>query len=164
MSLVHTPSGEAFPRRRLLALAGLGGAAGAAFAALKPEVALGEWAWCWDDPIFSIEGKIVHVNVGIHSDPVTVRRHIQNAHTVLYLPPDVPAAIVGFTNVYFPETAEIRRDSRLKWVRPSLGGEKISKVDFEAYVSLRSTNSLDATAQVVFPVGKELTKNGDTTN
>lgn len=156
-------SDPAHSRRRFLHLAGLGAAAGLTLTALKPERVLGEYAWCWDDPIFAIDGKIVHVNIGIEADAQTVRRHVQNAHTVLYLPPDVPASIVGFTNVYFPETAEIRRDSKLKWVRPSPGGEKVSKVDFEAYVSFRSTKSLKATAQVVYP-HKELTKNGDTTN
>lgn len=150
----------AISRRRALALGVIGLAAGVSMRAHR---AGAEGGWCWDDPILEIDGKLVRINIGIQGSGTLVRAHVQNAHTIVYLPPNVPARIAGFTINYFPETAEIRRASHLKWVRPSPGGESVSKVDFEAYTSFRTTRVLPAIAQVVYPV-KEITKNGDVTN
>jgi hypothetical protein len=96
--------------------------------ALYPAAPASADDWCWDDPILLIDGKLVNVNVGVKGGSSTVRARVRNAHTKVFLPRNVSASVVGFTNLYFPETAEI---VRVDWLQYEPG----KKIEMEIHVS-----------------------------
>ena len=67
--------------------------------------------WCWDDPIVSINGTIVAIDIGVGmatADSITaatsVNKLVQKAETVIYVPAGAEVKRVGTTRVHFPES------------------------------------------------------------
>jgi hypothetical protein len=72
-------------------------------ASLRPGVASAELSWCWDDPIVSINGKVVNIDIGVRGEPEEVAAAVKSTTTTIYLPRNVSARKLGSTNTYFRE-------------------------------------------------------------
>jgi hypothetical protein len=71
--------------------------------ALRPHRALADLAWCWDDPIVTINGITVSTQIGALGSPAVVQRGVQKATIVYTLPSGVSASVISTTNTYFHE-------------------------------------------------------------
>jgi hypothetical protein len=100
--------------------------------------------WCWDDPILMVDGQQVNINVGVQGAPQTVRSRVLNAHTTVFLPRGVNASIVGYTNRYFRETAEI---VHVDWLNNNLG-RRIEMVVWVSFTMAPGSPSMEARVDV----------------
>lgn len=62
--------------------------------------------WCWDDPVVSLNGETVSIEVGVRGAPEMVREHVQVAETTIILPDGVDAHTITTTNEFFEETVK----------------------------------------------------------
>jgi hypothetical protein len=56
-------------------------------------------AWCWEDPTLVINGKVVHINLGVPQDQ---RSLVTRSTLVVTVPEDVPANLSGVSATNFP--------------------------------------------------------------
>ena len=59
--------------------------------------------WCWDDPVVTIDGRTVQIDVGVMGEPDTVRRNVKVAHVWIYTPQGVSTKLLAATHTYFRE-------------------------------------------------------------
>jgi hypothetical protein len=86
----------------------------------------------------------VNINIGVRGDPRTVRSRVQNAHTTVFVPRGVNASVVGFTNKYFPETAQIIPVDWLNYV----AGSRIEMVVLVSFKMAPGSPVMDAKVDV----------------
>ena len=98
------------------------------------------WDWCWDDPVVSIEGRIVNIEVGVPSEYLDDIRG--KVPVTIYVPEGTDASVLATTNLHFTEKAKI------KYVAANAAG---SSVPVSVVVA--------ANANVTFPVVIRVTQN-----
>jgi hypothetical protein len=112
--------------------------------ALSPASPASADDWCWDDPILLVDGQQVNINIGVKADRQTVRTRVRNAHTKVFLPRGVNASIVGYTNRYFNETAEI---IYVDWLNHEVG-RRIEMLIWVSFTMAPGSPSMDARVDV----------------
>jgi hypothetical protein len=83
-------------------------------ALVRPDAASAELSWCWDDPIVSINGRVLNIDIGVQGDAATVSSTVKSTTTTIYLPRNVSARNLGSTNTYFREKVHFRT-TRSTW-------------------------------------------------
>lgn len=76
--------------------------------------AWGDFSWCWDDPVVSINGMQLQTLVGAYGDPTQVAATVSSASVVYTLPSNVTGSVVSVQNTYFKETVGFTH-SKTKW-------------------------------------------------
>lgn len=61
--------------------------------------------WCWDDPVFEIDGQSVSVNLGVKRDDLA---KIIKAEVVVTVPADIEARIVHVDTTWFTPVVHVR--------------------------------------------------------
>ena len=113
--------------------------------ALAPRPAHASADWCWDDPVISIDGRVVHIQEGVYGDAKLVDANVKVAHVYVYVPDGVDTRVLHVTKEYFKERVHII-ESDAPWRR----GQPIPirvDVEFEARADL------PATLRVTYPGG-----------
>lgn len=106
--------------------------------------------WCWGDPVVSLNGVVVSINIGVQGTPDVVRAGVQAAHTTLYVPQGVDARVLSVDTTYFQEDVQIV---------PVAGSGQVSMV-----VSFAATQPLPAAAFIsINGLPGSLTVSGSTT-
>ena len=62
--------------------------------------------WCWDDPVVTIDGETITVEIGVQGAAELVRRSVRLAKTTIFLPEGATGETVSTTNEYFDETVQ----------------------------------------------------------
>jgi len=129
--------------------AGLGALAMALGAvALTPLTGVQADGWCWGDPVLSINGSQVAVNVGAQGDFAFVHSHVQMATITVTIPRNVSASVVSMDpNSAIPETVVFVHSNY--YVAPGH--------TFTAQISVTFT------ASQTIPAGMSVTYNGAST-
>lgn len=60
--------------------------------------------WCWDDPVLSINGRLVAINIGVR---LPDRNKVQAAHIVVTVPAGTDARVVYIENEFVTPTVSI---------------------------------------------------------
>jgi hypothetical protein len=89
-------------RTAALALAGMMLAVGA----LAPTPTAAGWVWCWSDPTLVIDGRVVHIDVGV---PVDDRQQVTGSTLTVTVPANVTAHLSGVNAENFPITVTLVR-------------------------------------------------------
>jgi hypothetical protein len=101
--------------------------------------------WCWDDPVVSIGGKIVSINVGVHGTAAEVQAGVRSATVEITVPEDVRTSIVSTTNTHFKEVVVFRHSE--KHDDDNAGTEVSVSVKFD------STKNMAAADAITYPGG-----------
>jgi hypothetical protein len=111
MSRLHLPR---FLRGRA-ALAALGGLALVAAGIVQSRPAGAYELWCFDDPTVLINGRAVHINLGIQADQATILGSLASASIVVHVPQGVTTQFVSAANTWYPETVTFKADKGGTW-------------------------------------------------
>ncbi len=63
--------------------------------------------WCWEDPIVSINGHVVHIDLGMAK--ADLPKLTGTVQVTIFVPQGVPASVVNVDQTYFKENVRIMR-------------------------------------------------------
>ncbi len=91
--------------------------------------------WCYDDPLVSINGRIVDTQVGVQAPLQTAQSAVQAATITYILPSNVSASLIASTNWVFPENVVFQNSA------PAWNG---GAIPVTIQVSFQATSTLNA--------------------
>ncbi|MCC6381590.1 MAG: hypothetical protein IT304_03730 [Dehalococcoidia bacterium] len=121
--------------------------------AFSPGRARAGLAWCAADPVISVNGQLISIEVNVPADQV---KNVRLAAVTFHVPRNASAKIVFVDQSLFPQTATIVKD-REAW-EP---GEKL-RVYIEVSVYSRDGSRFDVAALVKDAYGEDEWRTGDT--
>ena len=102
----------------------------------------------FDDPVVSIGGQTVSINIGVQGDLREIRRNVDSASVEIHIPDGVPASVLRISHRYFDEEVHFVRDGG-RWH----SGQPIR---VEIVVTFDATERMPAQMQTVYPGGTEI--------
>jgi hypothetical protein len=103
--------------------------------------------WCWADPIVSIEGRKVQILTGVNGAPELIRKHVQGATVIIYVPRGVDTKLLYTYSPLYPETT-IFRTTDATW-------KEGSPIPVRVEVEFKAFKTMPAAVQVNYSGGSQ---------